>query len=54
MQITHDICFAFASGTGTGSPQIIEPDKTLGAIIPFDCQLIADELQVQGSHGFDI
>ena len=54
VQITHDIGFAFTSGAGTGAPQIFQRDETLRAVIPFDRQLIADELEVQGTHGVDI
>ncbi len=53
VQMTHDIGFAFATGAGTGTPQILQGDETLRAIIPFNRQLIADELEVQRTHGLD-
>jgi hypothetical protein len=50
VKVAHDIPLPSASGAWAVSPKLFKRDKTLGAIIPFDGQFIANLLYVHRLH----
>jgi len=50
VQLPHDIDFTSTPRAGTRPTQGFKAEVTLGLILPFDGELIANDLQIHGSH----
>src|SRR4051812_9210232 len=50
VNITHDIAFARATGARTRAPQFFQSDERFLARIPFDRELLTDDLDVDRFH----
>lgn len=51
VELAENVPFPLASRAGAGSPQGIEAEIALAAILPLDGQFLADGLEVFGAHG---
>src|SRR5215471_7449406 len=50
VNVAHDIHLAFAAGARAMAAQFFQRDKSLGAIVPLDGQLVADGLNIERLH----
>jgi hypothetical protein len=50
VQIAENVRFTLAFRAGASPAQIFQSDENFGAVGPFNCELIADDLKINRTH----